>query len=56
MAGRGVDATLQASVEQGRYVVDSREVADAIVRSGVLVAAEAGYGSVRAEEDETATG
>jgi hypothetical protein len=56
MAGRGVDPTLQTSVEQGRYVVDSREVADTIVRSGVLVAAEAGHGSVRAEEDETATG
>jgi hypothetical protein len=56
MAGRGVDPTLQTSVAQGRYVVDSREVAEAIVRSWVLVAAEPGYGSIRAEEDEPATG
>jgi hypothetical protein len=54
MAGRGVDPTLQTSVAQGRYVVDSREVAEAIVRSGVLVAAEPAHGSLRAEEDEAA--
>ena len=56
MAGRGVDPTLQTSVAQGRYVVDSREVAEAIVRSGVLVTAEAGHGSVLAQEDEPLTG
>ena len=56
MAGREIDGTLQTSVAQGRYVVNSREVAEAIVRSGVLVAAEAGHGPAGAEEDEPATG
>jgi hypothetical protein len=39
----------------GHYEVDSREVAEAIVRSWVLVAGEPGHGSVRAEEDEPAS-
>jgi hypothetical protein len=56
MAGRGVDPTLQTSVAQGMYEVDSREVAEAIVRSGVLVAAEPAHGPLRTEEDEPATG
>jgi hypothetical protein len=56
MAGRGIDPTLQTSVEQGSYIVDSREVAEAIVRSWVLVAAEPAHGALRAEEDEPATG
>ena len=55
MTDRGIDPTLQSSVKQGYYVVDTREVAEAIVRSWVLVAAEFGRGPVRAEEDETAT-
>jgi hypothetical protein len=55
-AGRGIDPTLQTSVEQGRYEVDSREVAEAIVRSWMLVAGEPGYGARRAEEEEAATG
>jgi hypothetical protein len=55
MSGRGIDPTLQTSVNQGHYVVDSREVAEAIVRSGVLVAGEPGHGPVRAEEDEPAS-
>jgi hypothetical protein len=38
------------------YEVDSREVAEAIVRSGVLVAAQPAHGPVRAEEDEAGTG
>jgi hypothetical protein len=54
MSGRGIDPTLQTSVEQGRYTVDSREVAEAIVRSWMLVAGEPGHGPVRAEEDEAA--
>ena len=54
-AGRGIDRTLQTSVEQGRYVVDTREVAEAIVRSWMLVATEPGYGPVRADEEEPAT-
>jgi hypothetical protein len=56
MAGRGVDPTLQTSVAQGVYEVDSRELAEAVVRSGVLVAAEPAHGPVRSEEDEPATG
>jgi hypothetical protein len=56
MTVRGVDPTLQTSVEQGHYVVDTREVAEAIVRSWMLVAAESGHGTVRAEEDEAAAG
>ena len=56
MAGRGIDPTLQTSVTQGHYEVDSREVAEAIVRSWMLVAAEPGHGTVRAEEDEAAAG
>jgi hypothetical protein len=55
MSGRGVDLTLQTSVEQGRYVVDSREVAEAIVRSWMLVAGEPGHRPVGAEEDEAAS-
>ena len=55
-AGRGIDPTLQTSVKQGHYEVDSRVVAEAIVRSWMLVAAESGHGAVRAEEDEAAAG
>jgi hypothetical protein len=55
MAGRGMDPTLQVSVAQGEYVVDSREVAEAVLRSWMLVAAEPGDGPVGAEEDETAS-
>ena len=54
-AGRGIDPTLQTSVEQGHYVVDTREVAEAIVRSWMLVAAEPGHGSAGADEDEPAS-
>jgi hypothetical protein len=54
MSGRGIDPTLQTNVEQGRYEVDSREVAEAIVRSWMLVAAESGYGPVRPDEEEPA--
>ena len=55
MSGRGIDPTLPTSVKQGHYVVDSRVVAEAIVRSWVLVAGEPGHGPVRAEEDEPAS-
>ena len=56
MTGRGVDPTLQSSVEQGQYIVDSHEVAEAIVRSWMLVSAETGHGTVLAEEDEAVAG
>jgi hypothetical protein len=55
MTGRGIDPTLQTSVTQGHYEVDTREVAEAIVRSWMLVAAE-GHGTVGAEEDEAGAG
>jgi hypothetical protein len=55
-AGRGIDPTLQTSVKQGHYEVDSRQVAEAIVRSWMLVAAKSGHGAVRAEEEEAAAG
>jgi hypothetical protein len=54
MRSRGIDPTLQTSVEKGHYIVDSREVAEAIVRSWMLVAGETGYGSGCVEEDEAA--
>jgi hypothetical protein len=54
MSGRGIDPMLQTSVEQGQYIVDSREVAEAIVRSWMLVAAEPGHGPAGAEEDQAA--
>ena len=56
MTGRGIDPALRTSVEDGHYTVDSREVADAIVRSWMLVAAESGHGSARAEKEEPAPG
>jgi len=55
MTGRGIDPTLRTSVEDGQYTVDSREVADAIVRSWMLVAAESGHGPAGADEDEPAS-
>jgi hypothetical protein len=55
MTGRGIDPTLQTSVERGQYEVDTREVAEAIVRSWMLVADEPGHGTVRAEDDEAAS-
>jgi hypothetical protein len=56
MTCRGVDPTLRRSVEKGEYVVDSRAVATAILRSGVLVAAQTGDGSAGSEENQSATG
>ena len=55
MPGRGIDPSLQLTLEQGEYEVDSREVAEAIVRSWMLVAAEPRHGALRAEEEETAS-
>jgi hypothetical protein len=56
MACRGIDPTLRRSVERGQYVVDSRAVAVAILRSRVLVAAQTGNRAVRPEENQPATG
>lgn len=54
MSDRGIDPAPQTTLEQGEYEVDSREVAEAIVRSWMLVAAEPGYGPAGAEEDQAA--
>lgn len=50
MTFRGIDPALKRTVEQGQYVVDSRAVAEAMLRSGVLVAAQAGNRSSRTEK------
>ena len=56
MDRRGLDKALRRSVERGEYVVDSRAVAGAILRSRVLVAAQARDGAVRSEKHQSATG
>jgi hypothetical protein len=56
MSCKGIDPALRRNVERGQYVVDSRAVAGAILRSGVLVAAQARHGPVRPEKDESGTG
>jgi hypothetical protein len=53
---QGVDDALRRSVERGEYVVDSRAVARAILRSSVLVAAQTRHGAVRSEKNQSATG
>lgn len=53
---RGDDGALRRTVEQGRYVVDSRAVADAILRSRVLVATQARDRAVRAEKNQAVPG
>jgi hypothetical protein len=55
MSVRGVIPTLQSSVARGQYVVDSREVAEAIVRSWMLVAGEARHWAVGPEKKESTT-
>jgi hypothetical protein len=57
MTGRGkLDPALRESVELGKYAVDSRAVAEAVIRSGMLVSVEPADGPVRAEQEEPATG
>jgi hypothetical protein len=56
MAGRGRDEALRRSVRKSGYVVDPRAVAEAILRSGVLVPAQPRDRAARAEKDKTATG
>jgi hypothetical protein len=57
MSARGnIDPSLRESVELGEYAVDSREVAEAVMRSGMLVAAEPADGPVGTEHDEAASG
>jgi hypothetical protein len=54
MAGRGIEPALRSTVEHGKYEVDSRAVAEAIMRSWVLIAAEARDRAVRAHEEKPA--
>jgi hypothetical protein len=54
MGCRGIDPALRRSVEQGVYVVDTRAVAEAILRLRVLVARETRNGTLRAEKNEAA--
>jgi hypothetical protein len=56
MSCRGLDHELMLRIENGEYVVDSRAVATAILRSGVLVAAQTGDGAAGSEENQSATG
>ncbi len=56
MVGRGRDAALTHTVRKSGYVVDVRAVAEAMLRSGVLVPTQPRDGAVRAEKDKTATG
>ncbi len=57
MTGRGtIDQALRESVEMGQYAVDSRAVAEAVMRSWMLVAAEPADGPVGAEQEEAAAG
>ena len=56
MVGRGSDEALRRAVKRSGYVVDPRAVAEAILRSGVLVPAQPRDGAVGTEKDKTATG
>ena len=53
---RGIDPALRRSVERGQYVVDSRAVAQAMLRSKMFVAAQIRDGSARSQKDQPATG
>ena len=56
MGGRGRDQALRRTVQPSGYVVDPRAVAEAILRSGVLVAAQPRDRAVPAQKDKTVTG
>jgi hypothetical protein len=56
MVGRGRDEGLRHTVRKSGYVVDPRAVAEAMLRSGVLVPTQARDRAIRAEKDQTATG
>jgi hypothetical protein len=56
MVGRGNEKPLRRGVVRSGYVVDPRAVAEAMLRSGMFVAAQPRYRPVRAEKDEAATG
>jgi hypothetical protein len=52
MSARGIDPTLLSSVERDEYVVEPSVVAEAVLRSWMLVAPEPFDGSVGAEQKE----
>jgi hypothetical protein len=55
MTGRGIDPTLQTSVEQvTTWWIRARSPRRS--RSWMLVAAESGHGAIRTEEDEAVAG
>ncbi len=56
MAGRGNATPLRRAVERSGYVVDPRAVAEAMLRSGMFVAAQSRDRAIRAEKDQAATG
>lgn len=56
MSVRGDRPALRDRLERGQYVVDSRAVAEAMLRSWMLVAAQARNGPVPAEKSQPATG
>jgi hypothetical protein len=56
MVGRGEDKALRRGVQRSGYVVDPRAVAEAMLRSGVLVAGQPRNGAVGTEKDKAATG
>lgn len=56
MAGGGINPALRSQVERGEYVVDARAVADAMLRSGVLVPAQVRDRSAGSEQDQSGAG
>jgi hypothetical protein len=56
MAGRGIDPALRRNVERGQYEVDARAVAEAVLRSWMLVATQARDRAVRTDKAQPATG
>jgi hypothetical protein len=54
--GRRVPSALADRVRRGEYVVDVHAVAEAILASGVLVAAQPFERAMRPEQDQPATG
>jgi hypothetical protein len=53
MSAREIDPTLLSSVERDEYVVEPSVVAEAVLRSWMLVAPEAFHGSVGAQQEES---
>jgi len=56
MVGRGNDRPLRRAVERSGYVVDPRAVAEAMLRSGMFVAAQPRDRAVPAEKNQAAAG